>query len=268
MTKQLLIIAASGVFSGALVCQTHQSVTREFSFQHPGWIAAPGSSAVMTHMNLPDGQTGPVVGRPFSATETRQTLQVLADGTKVQNSATSLVYRDDRGRMRAESKTRYVIYDPVAGFTYEVNPEGRNYLKGQAHANGSTQIAVVGNTTSVSSHSGTAGHSELESVQRRLGGRARANSEDLPPQVVNGIMAKGTRITITIPAGTFGNDRDVKVVNERWYSDDLKVLVRSSNSDPRFGVSTYELTNIVQAAADPGLFQVPGDYTERTDHHR
>src|SRR6266852_2890768 len=68
--------------------------------------------------------------------------------------------------------------------------------------------------------------------------------EDLQPQVVNGIRAKGSRVTMTIPKGAFGNDRDVKVVNERWYSDDLQILLKSSNSDPRFGVTTYELTNI------------------------
>lgn len=65
--------------------------------------------------------------------------------------------------------------------------------------------------------------------------------------------AHGTRITITVPAGTAGNDHDLKIVNGRWVSDDLKLLVKSSNSDPRFGMTSYELTNIVQ---------VPADYTE------
>ena len=92
---------------------------------------------------------------------------------------------------------------------------------------------------------------------------ARQVTEELPPQIVNGVWAKGSRITITIPAGTFGNDRDVKVVNERWYSDDLKVLLKSSNSDPRYGVTTYELTQIVQAPPSPALFQVPADYKLR-----
>ena len=72
---------------------------------------------------------------------------------------------------------------------------------------------------------------------------------------------------MTIPAGTFGNDRDVKVINERWYSDDLQVLVKSSNSDPRFGLTTYELTNIMRTVPDPALFQPPADYTGVPDHH-
>ncbi|HKA01147.1 MAG TPA: hypothetical protein VKE70_31760, partial [Candidatus Solibacter sp.] len=88
-------------------------------------------------------------------------------------------------------------------------------------------------------------------------------TEELAAQVINGVRAKGSRVTITIPAGSFGNDRDVKVVNERWYSDDLQVLVKSINNDPRFGITTYELTNIVTGAPDPALFLVPSDYREK-----
>ena len=84
--------------------------------------------------------------------------------------------------------------------------------------------------------------------------------------VINGMLAKGSRVTVTIPAGTFGNNRDLKVVNESWYSDDMQILLKSSNSDPRFGVTTYELTNLVQAPPDPSLFDVPAGYRIRTAH--
>jgi hypothetical protein len=33
--------------------------------------------------------------------------------------------------------------------------------------------------------------------------------------------------------------------------------VKTTNSDPRFGETTYQLTNIMQVAPDPILFQVP-----------
>jgi hypothetical protein len=68
-----------------------------------------------------------------------------------------------------------------------------------------------------------------------------------------------------IPAGTVGNDHDLKSVSERWYSDDIKALVRSSNSDPRFGSLKYELTNISQALPDPSLFQLPAGFTLLTE---
>ena len=89
------------------------------------------------------------------------------------------------------------------------------------------------------------------------------NVESLPPQMVNGVLSQGTRTTETIPVGKIGNDRAISVVSERWYSNDLQMLVKSSSSDPRFGDSTYQLTNIVQTSPDPSLFQIPGDYTIR-----
>jgi hypothetical protein len=85
--------------------------------------------------------------------------------------------------------------------------------------------------------------------------------EDLGTQNINGVLAKGTRSTITIPTGQIGNDRPLQVINERWYSEELGRLIKSSNSDPRFGTTTYELTNINRAAPDPTLFQVPADYS-------
>src|SRR2546427_4349891 len=128
-------------------------------------------------------------------------------------------------------------------------------------------VAVVGSTSSTSfssdSPDGDLGARHTRSQARRS--PSPPVTEELPAQVVNGVGVKGSRITMTILAGTFGNDRDVKVINERWYSDDLQVLVKSSNSDPRFGVTSYELTNVVQAPPDPRLFQVPADYTLTED---
>ena len=39
------------------------------------------------------------------------------------------------------------------------------------------------------------------------------------------------------------------------------MLVKSSNSDPRFGQTTYELSNINRTAPGATLFQIPADYT-------
>jgi len=58
----------------------------------------------------------------------------------------------------------------------------------------------------------------------------------------------------------------LKVVNERWLSDEMQILLKSSNVDPRFGTTTYELTDLVQAPPDSSLFQVPTDYRLRTAH--
>jgi hypothetical protein len=38
------------------------------------------------------------------------------------------------------------------------------------------------------------------------------------------------------------------------------MVVRSKTSDPRFGDSVYQVTNITRAEPDPSLFTVPADY--------
>ena len=64
-----------------------------------------------------------------------------------------------------------------------------------------------------------------------------------------------------IPAGAIGNDRDLRLVYESWFSSELQVLVKSVNSDPRAGDTTFQLTNIVRGMQDPALFRIPADYT-------
>src|SRR5207245_8591289 len=85
--------------------------------------------------------------------------------------------------------------------------------------------------------------------------------ETLGTQTMNGVSAEGTRITRTIAAGQIGNDKPLQVVFERWYSPDLQVVVKSTRTDPRFGTTTYTLSNIQRTEPAAMLFTVPPDYT-------
>ena len=85
-------------------------------------------------------------------------------------------------------------------------------------------------------------------------------SEELGERDFEGVSATGTRTVTTIPAGTIGNERDIEIVYERWYSKELELVVYSKQSDPRFGEQTYRLTNIVRSEPDPTLFTVPHGY--------
>src|SRR5204863_4496236 len=127
-------------------------------------------------------------------------------------------------------------------------------------ASRSTTIAATRSGTWIATDDYAPARGDLSARQMHGHSSVPPVTEDLAPQIINGIRTKGARVTMTVPKGIFGNDRDVQVVNERWYSDDLQVLVKSSNSDPRFGVTTYELANILQAPPDQGLLQVPSDY--------
>ncbi|PYS99236.1 MAG: hypothetical protein DMF65_09640 [Acidobacteria bacterium] len=90
---------------------------------------------------------------------------------------------------------------------------------------------------------------------------AETKTEKLDARSVEGVQAEGTRTTTTIPAGGIGNEQPIQIVNERWYSPELQVVVMTRHSDPRFGETTYRLTNIQRGEPASTLFQVPSDYT-------
>jgi hypothetical protein len=86
-------------------------------------------------------------------------------------------------------------------------------------------------------------------------------TESLGKQVIEGVEAEGTRTSLTISAGEIGNELPIQIVAERWYSPELQQVVLSKQSDPRFGETTYRLTNISRAEPSRSLFEVPADYT-------
>lgn len=88
-----------------------------------------------------------------------------------------------------------------------------------------------------------------------------ARTESLGKQNINGVEAEGTRTTVTIAAGEIGNERAIETVSERWYSPDLKVIVKTLHTDPRFGENSYQLTNINRSEPAHDLFEVPAGYT-------
>jgi hypothetical protein len=88
----------------------------------------------------------------------------------------------------------------------------------------------------------------------------KPNVEQLGVQFMEGVTVEGTRTTATFPAGQIGNEQAINIVSERWFSPDLKVLVMSRQSDPRFGETTYRLTNINRSEPAGDLFEVPSDF--------
>ena len=91
--------------------------------------------------------------------------------------------------------------------------------------------------------------------------KAETKTEKLEARSFDGVQADGLRITTTIPAGDIGNEQPIEIVNERWYSPELQVVVMTRHSDPRFGETTYRLLNIQRGEPSATLFQVPSDYT-------
>ena len=84
--------------------------------------------------------------------------------------------------------------------------------------------------------------------------------------------ADDRQVTRTIPAGAIGNLNPLLITSERWYSSALDLLLENTRTDPRFGTTTYQLSNIGQSPAsslftpDPSFTQVQSGGFERGRH--
>lgn len=105
-------------------------------------------------------------------------------------------------------------------------------------------------TFSVQGHAGSAQATAGPNIQ----------TESLGTKTIDGIVVTGTKTTNTIPAGMIGNDKDIVITRETWYSADLKLVLQSTQIDPRFGETAYSLTQIQRSEPDPTLFQIPSGY--------
>jgi hypothetical protein len=85
--------------------------------------------------------------------------------------------------------------------------------------------------------------------------------ESLGKRTIEGVNAEGTRNVNTIKAGTIGNDRDIQVTGENWYSPELQTMVMSKHSDPRTGEESFRLVNVNRNEPASYLFQVPAGYS-------
>jgi hypothetical protein len=97
-------------------------------------------------------------------------------------------------------------------------------------------------------------------VASYAGADVEATTEELGEQVLEGVLARGTRRTHTIPAGAIGNELPIAIVHEEWYSPDLETVVLRRHTDPRFGETTYRLINVDRSEPAPELFTVPDEY--------
>ena len=84
--------------------------------------------------------------------------------------------------------------------------------------------------------------------------------EKLGSQIVEGVMAEGTRTTLTIPAGEFDNEQPMVISHEEWYAPELQMIVLMKHIDPRFGETNFRLTNVLRGEPASDLFKLPDGY--------
>jgi hypothetical protein len=213
-----------------------------------------------------------VKGAPFSAVAVSETTQTLADGNHITRTTQTNLYRDSQGRFRKEVTLSAIgplaasgqprsfveINDPVAGAAYVLEPDQKvaRQMPGRMGMKVRTNGAVVG----------PGGPGDVVYRNFKASANANAKTESLGTQTIAGVNTEGTRTTRTIAAGEIGNEKPITIVSERWYSADLQTDIKSTHSDPRFGDTTYTLTNIQRTEPAASLFAVPPDYTIEQGH--
>jgi len=170
---------------------------------------------------------------------------------------TGTIARDSAGRTRREMSLPHLgpwaaagevfrvvsIKDPVAGMNYVLNENNKTAHQFPVRPHGKFTHDGVGKPLFFD------------------GPNAQTTTESLGQKTMEGLTVEGTRTTRTIPAGQIGNMNPIIIVVERWYSPDLQVNVLETRSDPRFGTTNYQLTNIRRQEPAQSLFTVPADFT-------
>jgi hypothetical protein len=291
----------------------------------------PGPGDLVVFVGSEMGFGGKVIkDAPYSAEAITEEIQVLADGNRIVNKTSSMLYRDSEGRTRREQTLKPIttfapraepiqtifINDPVAGVSYSLNtrtkvahknvplkleqklvtrgdlqipadqvrkvqkleekieiqraepnpadvtPEQKLRSKIEVRRTEPTIVIPDGPRPPGEEFVLRRGTGDVEGFVLKTPGESKnVVNESLGQQLVEGVLAEGSRTTLTIPAGEIGNERDILVVSERWYSPELRMVVMTKHSDPRTGETIYRLTNINRLEPAKELFELPAGYT-------
>ena len=207
-------------------------------------------------MDCGGGAAGPVKGMPFSAQEITEKRLVLPNGSIRKENLTALISRDAEGRSRREMLPTVapgqppqpgltMISDPVAGYLYLLHPD-KTALRSRLPGGGQPPAAPT--------RPGVTPPGAAVSLP------PPQSPQELGERMIEGFLAKGTRSTTTIPAGSAGNAQPVQMITESWCAKELGAVVESSHSDPRVGEIVTRLKGIQQAQPPAHHFQVPHDF--------
>jgi hypothetical protein len=253
---------------------------------------------VMLEVMAADAQV--VKGKPYSADTSTETVQTMLDGNRIVHRTVSKFYRDSEGRTRREEtfgnvdpehpaphETKVFIDDPVNRTSFVLDPGSKSADKmlrlstitedHNAEDDGTrvmvksikeretfvkdSEAAEPGGPAPMvmkfrDDHSGNPNTVVLQIADENR----NVSKEDLGTRNIEGVDCTGTRRTTTIPAGAIGNEKPISIVTETWFAPTIGAVVQSTSEDPRFGKTTYQLTNVQLNEPPRSLFEPPADF--------
>ena len=240
--------------SEPLVAQTHRADYE--SETRLGWkYAAPGLA-------------GPVLDIPFTA-EAVTIWRPHEVSERSEWRATTRYYRDRSGRVRIDQ-------------TFVDHADGRNpqRIVIASDPNGPTAVVVDCLAHSVSEYPRPVarltlgGHGRLvlpQSMNRfvtflrpqswRAYYNVAGDDEALGEKMLLGVQATGTRAQITLPIGAFQRNHAVQIMDERWVSSDLELLMSSRTEDSEYRIVEHRVTTLSRDNPPAELFEIPAGYS-------
>ena len=244
-------------------------------------------------LEIAGAETQVVKGKPYSADTSTETVQTLADGNRIAHRTVSRFYRDSEGRTRREQtfgnvdpehpsphEVKVFIDDPVSGTALVLDPGSKTLEKLQRtrdlgdvqrdDADGA-QIMLKSVKDSETNGQAAPGKVFFHIQDQHLSGpndlalvisdeNRNIVKEDLGTRNIGGVDCTGTRQTSTIPAGAIGNEMPIAIVTETWFSGAIGAVVESISDDPRYGKTTYKLTNLQLSEPSRSLFELPANF--------
>jgi hypothetical protein len=211
---------------------------------------------------------------PFTGTTTFE--QKLADGNAIHSVTRTRQARDSAGRMMTEmaqgcargedgqmhGRLSVNVYDPVAriSMNWQVGDDNQPKVVHVFHQPDPPPQPIKPRELSAAEREQR--DKMIQAARARQAQQQKDyKTENLGVKDFNGVSAKGTRTTQTIPAGQEGNDQPLVVINENWRSQELGLTVMTISEDPRHGRTVGEYEELNRGEPDPSLFAPPQGYT-------
>jgi len=199
----------------------------------------------------------PIPNAPFSGVVKVERSKVQPDGSVVKLKTFRNIARDSRGRIHNESRTLLPesttetpavesihLYDPATRLSTRLFPAERTF---------STMTVNHPPSTVPPAHTASSAGSSLPSNDF-------TKEEDLGTHDVGGLPAHGVRESQTVLPEVGDGGKAIEIIDEYWYSEDLRINLMVKHSDPRKGSVTLTVTQISREEPDPALFKIPDGY--------
>jgi hypothetical protein len=193
----------------------------------------------------------PIPNAPFSGVVRVERSFVQPDGSVANLKSMRDISRDSRGRIHNEARamvpvsstetprvTRIHLYDPQTRISTTLDPKQRTFR--------TMTLNHPPATVPPSVRYGSPSDNGLPQNEF-------TKEEDLGVNEMQGLPVHGVREVQTIP----GENKEIVITDEYWYSQDLRINMMIKHDDPREGTVTLTVTQVTRTEPDPALFEIP-----------